>query len=111
MLADIEVKNAKGKDKPYKLTDGQGLYLLVKASGGKLWRFKYYFHGKEKLLAFGTYPEISLAQAREKRDEARKQIANGVDPGEIRKAQKAAQGQDSFEVVAREWNEKFSSTW
>ncbi|MGE5174087.1 MAG: Arm DNA-binding domain-containing protein, partial [Betaproteobacteria bacterium] len=77
MLTAIKVKSAKGKVKQYKLTDGQGLYLLVKPNGGKLWRFKYRFGGKEKLLSFGTYPEISLVEARAKRDEARKQVANG----------------------------------
>jgi hypothetical protein len=65
MLTDIKVKSAKAKDKQYKLTDGQGLYLLVTPQGGKLWRFKYYFNNKEKLRAFGTYPEISLAEAGE----------------------------------------------
>ncbi len=89
-LTATKVKNAKGREKPYKLTDGQGLFLLVTPSGSKLWRFKYFFAGKEKLLAFGTYPEISLAEAREKRDAARKQVANAVDPVEVRKAQKVA---------------------
>jgi hypothetical protein len=68
LLMDMKVKSAKGKDKAYKLTDGQGLYLLVTPAGGKLWRFKYRFGGKEKGLVFGTYPEISLADAREKRE-------------------------------------------
>ena len=113
-LTATQVKNAKGKDKPYKLTDGQGLYLQVTPSGSKLWRFKYFFGGKEKLLAFGSYPEISLLDAREKRDAARKQVANGVDPGEIRKAQKEvkiASADNAFEVVAREWHSKFSGRW
>ena len=113
-MTDIKVKSAKEKNKAYKLTDGQGLYLLVTPPGGKLWRFKYRFGGKEKVLAFGSYPEISVADAREKRDAARKQVAHGIDPGEVRKAQKAAQGQaaeDSFEVVAREWHEKFTPSW
>ncbi len=112
-LTAIKIKNAKGRDKPYKLTDGQGLFLQVTPSGSKLWRFKYCFGGKEKLLAFGTYPEISLADAREKRDAARKQVANGIDPGEVRRAQKAAkdQSENSFEVVAREWHAKFSPRW
>jgi hypothetical protein len=113
LLTDMKVKSAKGKDKAYKLTDGQGLYLLVTPAGGKLWRFKYRFGGKEKGLAFGTYPEISLADAREKRDAARKQVAHEIDPSEVRKAQKAAKDQteNSFEVVAREWHVKFAPRW
>jgi integrase len=114
MLTDIKVKSAKGKEKPYKLTDGQGLYLQVTPAGGKWWRFKYRFDGKEKLLSFGTYPEISLADAREKRDAARKQVANGIDPSEVRKAEKKAVQavtENGFEVVAREWHEKFKQRW
>ena len=113
MLTATEVKVAKQKEKPYKLTDGQGLYLQVTPTGGKLWRFKYRFDDKEKLLSFGTYPEISLADAREKRDAARKQVANGIDPGKIRKAEKAAKAQiaDTFELVAREWHVKFMPRW
>jgi hypothetical protein len=68
MLSDIKVKSAKGREKPYKLNDGQGLYLQVTANGGKWWRFKYRFDDKEKLISLGTYPEISLADARERRD-------------------------------------------
>jgi hypothetical protein len=114
VLTDIKVKSAKRKDKPYKITDGQGLYLLVTPQGGKLWRFKYRFNNKEKVRAFGTYPEISLADAREKRDAARKQVANDIDPGEVHKAQKKATlavTENSFEVVAREWHEKFKQRW
>lgn len=114
MLTDIKVKSAKAKDKPYKLTDGQGLYLQVTPAGGKWWRFKYRFDGKEKLISFGTYPEVSLADARDKRTEARKQVAAGINPGEIRKAQKQAAvavTENSFEVVAREWHEKFKQRW
>lgn len=114
MLTDIKVKSAKGKEKPYKLTDGQGLFLLVTPAAGKLWRFKYRFDGKEKLLSFGAYPEISLADARAKRDAARKMVANDIDPSEIRKAQKeakAAATENAFEVIAREWHGKFSGRW
>jgi len=113
MLTDTKVKNTKAKEKPCKISDGQGLYLLLTPNGGKLWRFKYRYGGKEKVLAFGTYPEISLADARERRDAARKQVAHGVDPGEIRKAQKAAkdQSENGFEVVAREWHKKFTPSW
>lgn len=113
-MTDIKARTAKSKEKPYKLTDGDGLFLLVTPAGGKWWRFKYRFGGKEKLLSFGTYPEVSLSDARVKRDVARKQVASGVDPGELRKAQKAAMvadGENSFEVVAREWHGKYAKTW
>ena len=80
----------------------------------KLWRFKYRFGGKEKLLSFGAYPAVSLADARQRREDAKKLLANGVDPGETKKAQKAAQGEqdaNTFEVIAREWHSKFAHTW
>jgi integrase len=116
-LADITVKAAKPKEKDYKLADGDGMYLLVAASGGKRWRLKYRFGGKEKLLALGTYPDVSLAEARNKRHEARNQLAHGIDPGAERKALKEVQAkqaaviENSFEVVAREWHLKFSGQW
>lgn len=113
-LTDVKVRNAKPGEKQIKLYDGDGLYLLITPAGGKWWRFKYRFGGKEKLLALGTYPEVSLLEARDKRIEARKQVAAGVDPSETKKAKKAA-GQEasanSFEVVAREWHGKFAPTW
>ena len=90
------------------------MYLLVTTSGGKWWRFKYRIDGKEKSLAMGTYPDISLAEARLRRDEARKLLANGIDPGDAKKAKRAARVENaanSFEVVAREWFEKFKHTW
>jgi integrase len=113
-LSDIQVKNAKPRDKDYKLSDGHGLYLLVTPTGGKLWRLQYRYAGKQKLLSFGAYPSISLADARQRREDARKLLANSVDPGEVRKAQKAAtvaETENSFEVVAREWHNKFSGSW
>lgn len=112
-LADIQVKNAKPKNKDYKLADGSGLYLLVTPTGGKLWRLKYRFGGKEKLLSYGAYPEISLGEAREKRDADRKLLANGVDPGEVKKAlkeEKAAEKR-TFEAVAREWFAANEPAW
>lgn len=118
-LTDAAIRTAKPKDKPYKLYDGGGLFLLVtptkknelpsRGAPGKWWRFKYRFGGKEKLLSFGTYPEITLSSAREKRDAARKQIAEGFDPGEERKSNKSGSG--SFEAVAREWVELKSPGW
>lgn len=106
MLTDTAIRKAKPADKPQRLFDGGGLYLEVSPAGGKLWRLKYRFGGKEKRLAIGIYPDTGLADARGKRDEARKLLAAGIDPGEQRKAEKAAGGEraaNSFEIVAREW--------
>lgn len=105
-LTDPAIKKAKPADKPFKLYDEKGLFLIVTPTGGKWWRLKYRFGGKEKLLALGTYPEVSLARAREKRDEARKLLADGIDPGQMRKATKtqiAERAANSFEAVSREW--------
>ncbi|MFC1815048.1 tyrosine-type recombinase/integrase [Thermodesulfobacteriota bacterium] len=112
-MSDIKARNAKPKDKQFKLFDADGLFLLVSPAGGKWWRFKYRFGGKEKLLSLGTYPEVGLSQARERRDAARKQVADDIDPSQARKALKAAKVQDenTFEVVAREWHSKFTPTW
>ena len=113
-LTDKEISNAKPQAKQVTLFDGGGLYLLVTSTGGKLWRFKYRFAGKSKLMSFGTYPEISLSDARDRRTEARKQVANGIDPGEVRKARKEAkiaESEDTFEAVTREWHERFRHQW
>jgi integrase len=112
-LSDVQVKNAKAQKKDYKLFDGGGLYLIVTHSGSKLWRFKYRFDGKGKGFSLGPYPEISLADARTKREEARKQIAHGIDPARVRQAMKQAETQEAetFEVIAREWYAKFSPAW
>ena len=112
-LNDMKIRTAKPKEKFYKLTDGDGLYLHVTEKGGKLWRFRYRFDGKEKLLALGSYPEITLLDARQRRDEARRQLANKIDPGAVRKAQKQSsiQETETFEVIAREWHDRFKSTW
>ncbi|HEX7342165.1 MAG TPA: integrase arm-type DNA-binding domain-containing protein [Rhodanobacteraceae bacterium] len=112
MLTNTAIHKAKPADKPKRMFDGGGLYLEVSPAGGKLWRLKYRFMGKEKRLSLGTYPDTSLADARAKRDAARKLLAAGVDPGEQRKAEKAAgleAAANSFEVVAREWLAK--QTW
>ena len=113
-LTDTAIRKAKPTDKPQRLPDGGGLYLELSPAGGKWWRLKYRFDGKEKRISLGTYPDTSLASARDKRDAARKLLAAGVDPGEHRKAEKAA-GDDktanSFEVIAREWFAKHSPTW
>src|SRR5882724_5234813 len=94
-LSAVRVRDAKPREKPYKLFDERGLYLLVKPSAdeyqGRLWRFRYRVNGVEKLLALGTYPDVSLKRAREKRDEARKLIADQVDPSAKRQSERAAQ--------------------
>jgi hypothetical protein len=90
-LTDSAIKAAKPKEKPYKLTDGQGLYLEVMPNGSKLWRMKYRHADKEKRLAFGAYPALPLIKARQKRSEAREQLTCGIDPGEQKKADKQAQ--------------------
>lgn len=113
-LTDTAVRNAKPGEKTTKLFDERGLYLEVSPSGGKWWRLKYRFDGKEKRLSLGVYPDVSLKDARERRDAARKLLANGIDPSENRKAQKSARADraaNSFEVVAREWFAKYSPTW
>src|SRR5664280_17155 len=112
-LSDMKIQKAKSKDKNVTLVDGGGLFLMVTPTGGKLWRFKYRYDGKQKLLALGAYPEISLLDARQKREEARRQLAHDIDPGAVRKAQKQAniQETETFEVIAREWHNKFMHTW
>lgn len=105
-LTDTAIRNTKPGNKPIKLFDGGGLYLLVTPSGGKWWRLKFRSGGKEKLLSLGTYPEIGLKDAREKRETTRKLIANGVDPSEKRKSMKREAiitGANTFEAVASEW--------
>jgi hypothetical protein len=104
-LTDIQIKRAKPQDKPYTLNDGQGLSLLINLDGSKGWRFR--FAGKARLMSFGSYDFVSLAEAREKRETARKQVANGIDPIEERKVQKLAQQlstENSFEAICREWH-------
>lgn len=113
-LSDTAIKKVKPADKPFKLTDENGLYLLINPSGAKLWRFDYRFAHKRKTLAFGVYPDVSLVRAREKLLEARKLVADGIDPGEARKGAKRAvheRAASSFEAVAREWYAKYSPGW
>nr|WP_306819432.1 integrase arm-type DNA-binding domain-containing protein [Burkholderia glumae] len=105
-LTDTAIRNAKPADKPLRLFDGGGLYLEIAPSGGKWWRLKYRFGGKEKRYSLGVYPDVTLAIARKKRDEAREKLAAGIDPGEAKKAEKRASllaAAHSFEVVARGW--------
>lgn len=102
MLTETAIRAAKAKEKPAKLFDGGGLYLLVNPQGSRLWRLKYRIHGKEKLLAIGAYPDVSLKRAREKRDEARRLLTDGIDPSAQRKAEKLAHA-ETFETIACEW--------
>jgi integrase len=118
MLTDTEVRKAKPSDKPRRLYDERGLYLEVRPTttsiAAKWWRLKYRFDGKEKLLSLGTYPDVSLAQARERRDQAREQIARGVDPSRVRKEAKASRAvalQRTVEPVTRAWLREKSSGW
>ena len=113
-LTDTTIRNAKPKEKPFRLFDGNGLYLEISPKGGKWWRFKYRFNGKEKRLSLGVYPEIGLKDARESCRAARKLLGNEVDPSENRKATKAAKTQllaNNFEIVTREWLAKYSINW
>jgi integrase len=113
-LTDLKCKAAKPDLKPYKLSDGEGMYLEVMPSEAKYWRLKYRFHGKEKHLALGAYPTISLAEARDKKIEAKRQIRDGIDPSAARQELKRKNRIDAlntFEVVAREWYDRHHDTW
>lgn len=113
-LTDIQPRKAKPRDKPYKLSDGGGMYLLINPDGSKYWRMGYRFAGTERLLAFGKYPEISLADARKARSAARDKINAGIDPSQakrIEKKNKAAADANTFEAVAREWHANKLETW
>ena len=113
-LTDISIRSAKPTGKPFKMFDERGLFLLVSPAGGKWWRMNYRSDGKQKTLSMGVYPDVSLKDARDRRDDARKLIAKGIDPGAHRKAAKSARAEraaNSFELVAREWFAKYSATW
>lgn len=106
MLTDTAIKRAPRKDKPYTLSDERGLYLIVNPNGSKWWRFAYALAGRRKTLSLGTYPDVSVAAARQRREDARRQVVEGIDPSAERKASKTAAAEraaNSFEVVAREW--------
>lgn len=109
-LTDTAIRSAHATDRPIKLFDGQGLFLLVNAKGQRWWRFKYRFGGKEQQLSLGTYPEISLKVAREGREALRRLVALGIDPSTKRRVEKVAQA-DTLEAIGREWYEKFKPTW
>ena len=126
MLTDTAIRNAKPGKKPVRLFDSGGLYLEISPNGGKWWRLKYRFDGKEKRLSLGVYPEVPLARrkdkatgewvdgARERRDKAKRLLVDGIDPSENRKAIRSAREErsaNSFEVVTREWFAKYSPNW
>lgn len=113
-LTARQVETAKPKEKSYKLFDGGGLYLEVTAKGSRYWRMKYRFGGKEKRLAFGVFPTVTLAEAREMRNQAKKVLAAGGDPGEVKKEEKAIQKLstgNTFEAIAREWHKSKADRW
>jgi len=113
-LKDTNCRNAKPQDKPYRLYDEQGLYLEVQPNGGRYWRLKYRFLGKEKRLALGVYPEVGLQEARRKRDDARVQLAGGQDPSLQRRMAKVVSQLDhqhTFESVAKQWLTIRESSW
>jgi len=111
-LTDTAVRAARPRAKTFKLFDERGLYLEVSPRGGKWWRWKYRFGGKEKRLSLGVYPDVTLKTARAKRDSMRQQLAVGIDPGQARKAEKLSRaGAESFEAIAREWHARFSPGW
>lgn len=113
MLTDTQIRKAKASDKPIKLTDSGGLYLQITPAGGKHWRYRYQFDGKEKTHTIGPYPIVSLADARDARDAARKQLLSGIDPSAAKKATKRSDVANSsiFETVAREWHQRNKSRW
>lgn len=113
-LTDTAVKKAKPKAKPFKMADGGGMYIEVMPNGSKYWRLKYRYAGKEKKLALGVYPDVSLSLARERREEARKLLANGGDPGAVKQTQKKQAKiahENSFETIAREWHALNTPRW
>src|SRR5262245_26964813 len=113
-LTDILIKNAKAQEKQYKLSDEKGLYLLIHPNGSKYWRFRYRFADKERILALGVYPEIPLKEARDKRDDARKLLRDGIDPSEKKKETKRQQQaiiENAFEAIAREWHANQKPGW
>lgn len=113
-LSDVACRKAKAETKAYKLADMRGLHLLVSPNGSKGWRLRYRWQGKEQMLSLGVYPDVSLAMARERRDEARRQLAEGLNPSAHKKAEKQRQQLalgSSFEAISREWLEKHSPNW
>jgi hypothetical protein len=114
MLTDVQIRKAKAADKPYKLTDGRGLHVYVTSAGGKLWRLRYEFERKEKLLSIGPYPLVGVAEAREVATNAKRLLREGKDPAvekRLRRLQIVTDGGTTFEVVAREWHGMNKGHW
>lgn len=110
-LSDLKVRNAKPAPTPYRLTDGAGLYVWVTPAGGRLWRWKYRFEGKEKTMTFGGYPDVSIASARERHGAARRLLADGIDPMAERKAVEVADqtaSERSFAAITQRWLDHWS---
>jgi hypothetical protein len=113
-LNDRKVSQVKPKAKDYKLSDEKGMYLLIKVNGSKYWRLKYRYSGREKTLSLGIYPDVSLKEARLRRDEARKLLANGEDPSQVKQEivrAKKIRATNGFEAIAREWWENQKGNW
>lgn len=113
-LSDVKIRNAKPEKKPYKLSDGEGMFLLVHPNGSKYWRLKYRFAGRERILALGVYPDVDLADARERRAAARKALAAGSDPAEVKREAKRLiilKEENRFETIAREWYGQHKHEW
>ena len=113
-LTDTKVRSLKGKEKQYKVADGRGLFLVITPTGSKYWRFRYRFVSREKSLALGIYPDVSLGDARNKAHEARKMLANDIDPSAEKQSKKRARklaAENTFETVSREWYQKSTSQW
>lgn len=113
-LNDMQIRRAKPEAKVYTLGDGQGLSLLIEPNGSKSWRFRYRYAGKPKMISLGVYPTITLADARSRRDDARKLVAEGKNPSEVRKEQKIAlqtESESAFEKIATEWHQMKSAKW
>ena len=114
MLNDTIIRKAKPDNKMYRLSDTHGLVIQINPTGSKLWRYRYRFAGKEKMLALGSYPDVSLAEARAMRDKARTDLKNGLDPSLVKKIDKlsiTSQNEATFERVAREWHDLNKGTW
>lgn len=113
-LSDTAIRAIKPREKAYKVADEKGLFILVNPGGSRLWRLKYRIAGKEKVMALGAYPDVGLKDAREKRDDARKLIAAGIDPAQKKKSDEAEarlRATNTFELVAREWHENIKGEW
>ncbi|HEY8436669.1 MAG TPA: Arm DNA-binding domain-containing protein [Haloplasmataceae bacterium] len=113
-LSDLACRNAKPQSKPYKIFDSGGLFLDVLTTGKRVWRLKYRFHGKEKLLTIGQYPGISLFEARERKDLAKEQLGSGIDPSAKKQEDKKLarfKSTQTFELVANEWHTRYLDTW